>query len=360
MPAYNVQTPSVSISVPVPGPVQPAPRPKAAPPPKPAPAPVAPVVAPRPEPVARAFVFPYAPPKPDRYGRRPLTVRRYALDDPSPHPEHMSQFGVVNPEHLTSDVRHLAQQVIGPTWQEQDAHRRAVRAWHERYEPTGWVEGDEPEPEPLRQPRWDLAPILADALEDAGVGDQKFLADLRSGPQGYGNNPGSTRAQWGNNPNVIHTLAHGDPAEIQSNWDHHLAMMGRRRQAEEATRQAAERLAAAHQKVVGPRIAHLEARAKEASRRRAVSESYWSRVRAGALSELGFVTVRIGGHPDRGMRGTPPPGEVWIRPATSGRWGKSRMVKKGRPLTAEELEAMTANPQPTQMRRLFRRRLVLA
>jgi hypothetical protein len=65
-------------------------------------------------------------------------------------------------------------------------------------------------------------------------------------------------------------------------------------------------------------------------------KGYWPRQFEKMLqANPGFIRVEL-----HDLIGTPPPGEIWVRKSKGGKWGKSRSEKKGRPLTAEEMEAL--------------------
>lgn len=89
----------------------------------------------------------------------------------------------------------------------------------------------------------------------------------------------------------------------------------------------------AHALLTRQRRAELLKEADEAYSQRQVSRGYWLREEARMLGSVGHVDVFFPSN----MRGKPEPGEIWVRPSTGGRWGKSRKHKVGRPLTAREM-----------------------
>lgn len=105
--------------------------------------------------------------------------------------------------------------------------------------------------------------------------------------------------------------------------------------AKRASREAsrAKRL---HAKLVAPKLAKAEATADDGTQTQ--SARYWARQRIAIYARVGYDTVRIGVD----LRGTPPAGEVWVRPSRAGKWATSRKDKYGRPLTADEMAAKIA------------------
>ena len=202
--------------------------------------------------------------------RRDLVT--YARTPTVGHPEHMSTFGVVNPAHLTPTVTNLARQAM-------EHHRRAITAGYDAIEARNAI-----------------YPILADALQDAGATDEKFLTALR--------NPQLVHST--NREAVVDLLTGDVPSWVQSlaqRWDRHVKGYA-----------AGEALRKAHAAVVGP----------------------------DSDLPVGFVVRRHGGGPS-GMRGNPPPGEIWHRPAyRSGGFWHGAQHKQGRALTLQELKALAA------------------
>lgn len=94
--------------------------------------------------------------------------------------------------------------------------------------------------------------------------------------------------------------------------------------------------ATVHRSVMGDEIAYHEAESKKAYTERRVGDGHRHKTLAAALSQPGYVRVE---RPST-MRGEPPAGVIWHKPATSGKWGKPAQTKHGRPLTTEELEAL--------------------
>lgn len=106
-----------------------------------------------------------------------------------------------------------------------------------------------------------------------------------------------------------------------------------------AARAAADEMVrvAVHALVVAPKLAREDAIIAEARANREVSRRYWATARRGYMARVGYVWA--GTHD---LRGTPPAGYVWMRPATSGKWARSRRDKEGRPLTTAEMAAILA------------------
>ena len=161
----------------------------------------------------------------------------------------------------------------------------------------------------IASPRWDdetLMCVLADALEEAGYGDTTVLTALRT-------------ANTTNN---------------DSHWIRVRLIKGLRddRSNLRAAHEQNE-LAAAHSARTASIVAELERISKEAYATRNVSKGYRCKTRA----------ALIAGHPGyikavtHDLRGTPPPGTIWIRWSSGGKWSVSRKEKFGRKLTAAEL-----------------------
>lgn len=100
---------------------------------------------------------------------------------------------------------------------------------------------------------------------------------------------------------------------------------------------AAAQMAAVQAEVVAALYPELE-----------TEKGYWAGQFRRLLKSPGIIHVA---HHD--LRGTPPVGTCWVRKATSGKWGKSRQDKYGRPLTRAELEKML---EETPCRSYSRRR----
>lgn len=168
-----------------------------------------------------------------------------------------------------------------------------------------------------------VAPILADALQDAGCDDDTLLAQLRS-PQQWSGCFGTQVFV------IVHWPAERIAAEYAAESARRADIARRKREAEEA----AERYAFLAAAAAAGEIARLEEVAATAGR--AVSRRYWATDAVRLLrTHPGHVRVEY----PASMRGTPPAGVIWVRGATSGRWGRSRAEKFGRKMTAAELIA---------------------
>lgn len=174
-------------------------------------------------------------------------------------PDHMWRVSVYNPAHMTDTVRALAEQAR--------EHHLA-----NRYEERNAI-----------------YPILADALQDAGVTDEKFLSSLRE----------PVPHVWNRDQLVLRMGDRSMDSGEQSRWEGHAKQY--------ATEMA---LIDAHEAIVG----------KDSG------------------LPVGYVVKRNGGGPS-GMRGNPPPGEIWHRAAYwSGGYSHRAQHKEGRPLTLKELK----------------------
>lgn len=190
------------------------------------------------------------------------------------HPQHMSLLGVINPEHITDNVRNLSRQIVG-------------------------YEGESVK----YPPNPSLMPILADALQDAGVTDEPFLQSLRD-PASSNNNE---RRQ-----DVIRALAQLDswnsPKETQSRWKQHVK--------DYREQQLYEKV---HKAVVGKN----------------------------SILPLGYIE-KI----EHDLRGTPPPGVIWYRNDYNFRVRRRRFTKyvpysekHGRRLSRNELQQIAKERQ---------------
>lgn len=157
----------------------------------------------------------------------------------------------------------------------------------------------------IARPRWndeELMSVLADALEEAGCADEKVLAALRVGDK-Y-----TQDAHWARMP-LISRLR-----EI-------LRELRIRRESAELT------------KATVSIVTDLEERSRDAYAQRQVSLGYRLKAKALLLKKHpGYIRVE-----SHDLRGTPPPGTIWIRWSSGGRYGKSRREKFGRKLTVQEL-----------------------
>lgn len=90
---------------------------------------------------------------------------------------------------------------------------------------------------------------------------------------------------------------------------------------------------ALHTRLMGAKIADLRAKIATGLKDCSVSALYWRKERLKHLLKPGIVAVRL----DMDLRRTIPPGEVWIRRSTSGKWAKGRKDKMSRPLTISEM-----------------------
>lgn len=91
-----------------------------------------------------------------------------------------------------------------------------------------------------------------------------------------------------------------------------------------------------HTALVAERQAALSAEAAEAYAARDVSGGYWARQVAALIGRVGYVEARV----ISSLRDRPGAGEVVVRPSSAGRWGKSRVIRHGRPLSASEMLAI--------------------
>lgn len=89
--------------------------------------------------------------------------------------------------------------------------------------------------------------------------------------------------------------------------------------------------------LVGERIEELEQEWKNGGQ----SDKYWCRQQLKYLQIPGYIRVEI----HKRVKGTPPPGHVWIQPSAQMRNGPCRKDKKGRKLTMEEMEELLAKRQ---------------
>lgn len=93
-----------------------------------------------------------------------------------------------------------------------------------------------------------------------------------------------------------------------------------------------------HMDLVGGQVAEYQAKSKACYARQDISGGYWNREKANLLSIVGYDRVLVGSRAT--LSSVPPPGEIWVRPAESGRYSKSRITRKGRPLTISEMEVL--------------------
>ena len=283
-----------------------------------------------------------------------------------PAETHLSKDGMVNPEHLTSTVRSLAQQTIGTSYKNNRYHREFVDRHTPQqvvrfYEPGDplidthvhdyenginddkWNNGEiphsvsegytslygypvrrvvdketyTPPPNPYQTPRKrdiSLAPILADALQDAGVQDEGFLQILREGDIGQRTGDILLKMAWGIetpsnlshlvNPHIISPRTPDE--ELQHQW--------------ESYKDVAAREAVKNNELIAITKVHHQLLGKDTN------------LPPGYLN-----LIRGGGGAGGTMRGTPPPGVIWFKPASrSGRWFHPEQENKGRPLTVKE------------------------
>lgn len=94
-----------------------------------------------------------------------------------------------------------------------------------------------------------------------------------------------------------------------------------------------------HSQLIRKKVDEFRAEAKRAYKARRVGDGYWLSEFADLLtSNIGYVDVYIR-NSYVGLE-CPPPGVIWVRPASSGRYGRSRKTWRGRALTLEEMQAM--------------------
>lgn len=161
----------------------------------------------------------------------------------------------------------------------------------------------------IKQKDWLIAPILADALQEAGYYDQDFLAWLRSSdPQQY---PGiipfegralhsreevalryRQRTHWYQHQETVNCLAdlvHGH-AFLAKQWENHLYLQ-------------------AHKDFTKDKIDKLLQQAKEAYHLGKRSEGFWLKERARLIAaNPGFVEAIV----RKSLKGEVSPGMIWI------------------------------------------------
>lgn len=93
-----------------------------------------------------------------------------------------------------------------------------------------------------------------------------------------------------------------------------------------------------HWDLVGGQVAEYQAKSKACYAKKDTGGGYWNREKANLLSIVGYDRVLVGHRAT--LSSVPPPGEIWVRPAESGRYSKSRITSKGRPLTLAEMEVL--------------------
>ena len=272
-----------------------------------------------------------APPVKTNNWDNPEDVRHYGnnipplyyakkLVEPEYHPEHVSQFGVIHPMHVTDTVRALAREYYGST-DEEDLAASTLLDEYQVNPNTGLMESIRPRPPRVRPSRLDVGPILADALQDVGSVDEAFLKTLRD----FGNVVGGTyhhalsdhivNHPYTSNPYrgvaaVLRSMAYDPPELLANKFERSLP------QQIKAWREQVEKLkfVELHNKATGGNPLGLPP---------------------------GYIDERKGGSSSGGMRGNPPPGVIWYRPAyRSGQWSHAAQHKQGRPLTSEELTAI--------------------
>ena len=167
----------------------------------------------------------------------------------------------------------------------------------------------------IAEPRWNdesLMSVLADALEEAGCTDAEAISAMRTS-----NTVATHKSHWGRMP-LISQLREG---------------LRKMRQ-----EQAASDLARAHTAATAEIVAALEHRSKEAYAAREVRNGYRRKCRAALIAGTpGYVEAIT-----HDLRGTPPPGVIWIRWSSGGKWSVSRRAKFGRALTVAELMRLIA------------------
>jgi hypothetical protein len=208
----------------------------------------------------------------------------------------------INPAWLTDTVRILAARCVGSG------------------EKQIWVDGGWQANPDYVAPDQSVRPILADALQDADCDDSDLLDGLR----------GAWRMGcWHDGPSLIREIAYLPSDAVRKKWADRQQWLAEQAAFEQRRKEAAEKKAAEekalvenHCRLIGAKLRWL-----------ATMKGYWYREFERMLRRPGYVKCE---HHD--LRGTPPPGHIWIRKATSGKWGKSRMDKHGSPLTPDEVE----------------------
>lgn len=178
--------------------------------------------------------------------------------------------------------------------------------------------------------------ILADALLDAGCDNAWLIRQIRT--MAGRSHPWCEYSTMDYGPNreyifrTRETLCRlaGRPTPAEERQALALARAA-------AAKTEEERLIAEHCDLVAPIVDRLEARAKVAYAARENSRGYRLRQMAKAIRTPGYVHAQY-----HDLHGNPPAGHVWIRGATSGKYGRSRMDKKGRPLSPSEVAAYMA------------------
>lgn len=320
-------TPTINVQVPVPTPVPQQPKRVSAPPTQPVPQggtpsslPPVPQGAPQQPglvqpvepamPPLGAVILPWYPATKQQMSRQFARVPKGATA-----PNHMSEFGlrVVNPAHVTYTVRNLARQMYGSTEDEDRANEPPDYA--AGYDQRRYYPSDHPEHSlrsqriRVRTPQPELAPILADALQDAGATDENFLRRLRTADPRFILNDNQYGPGHHGEP-VIRSLAYDSPEEIAAKW------------AESMPRQ---------RKIL-----------KRLAEEKEYKDTHAKLIGKGSTLPLGYHIQRKGGGAS-GMRGNPPPGEIWHRPSyRSGGYSHAAQRKAGRKLTLAEMKTMIA------------------
>jgi hypothetical protein len=279
-----------------------------------------------------------------KYNRLRRLVEKFAKTLPEYHPEYATQFGVINPSHVTSTVKELTKQLTGATAAERANYGTFLRGRPIPPEYHDWVRGGPADEEGIRihptedemrerlggvptnlqypqwgrilptpqeiaahpkpaEPDWSVAPILADALQDAGMSDETFLKELRNPAltnkfKKYHEGPRTTLER---HP-ALRSLAKDSPEVMQHKWNESLPKQ--RQFMEEAP-----------------------FRKDQAA------------LNAGHLP-LGFVKKL-----EKDLRGNPPPGEIWFKNGYNyGSNGRSFYSppneKRGRALTHKEIKEL--------------------
>lgn len=230
---------------------------------------------------------------------------------------------------------------LNPAWITDTVRQLAVRAYG-KGQPTRWS-GANHEPNPDHVPaEYGVLPILADALQDAGCDNEPLLADMRADLSAW------RWAGYSDRAVALKQLAETPVADLTQWYEEDRVWRLKCRIREAATAAIAlankthadyvERIVRAeHAARIARKLASLENRSKIAYATREVSRGYWLAQYAAMLRTPGYVAVE-----KHDLRGTPPAGTIWVRPASSGRWGKSRRDKWGRPMTPAEVEAYVA------------------
>ncbi len=196
---------------------------------------------------------------------------------------------------------------IDPAWRTSDVIALARAVWGS---PPVFVEFQHQQ----RPPKPEIAPTLADALQDAGCESATLLDWLRNG---YTHMPNIAEFRW---------LAYWDREEELACWEWNR-----------------QQYLAMHDMVIEPELARLRRQIAERVAIGARRGIAGLEKRIALLEQPGFVQACV-----HDLQGTPPPGHIWIRlPYSRGGYSRGRREKTSRPLTFAELEQLVENMKET-------------